>query len=156
MHSRPVDPARCLIPPPPTVLEVPLSKLLYLAETYTQRWAARALASLLGANWELETGDKKQCQMCPLFIMIYYCFSFSSNSRQPGRQEAVWRPSLQLQQAGQTSDQRQWCCHGQVQAQAVPADWRGENYLDLILVLRKRNFYYFRTSVSRWWRPTCG
>ena len=114
------------------------------------------LASLLGANWELETGEQEQCQMCPLLIMIYHYFPFSSNPRQPGRQEALWRPSLQLQQAGQTSDQRQWCCHGQVQAQAVPADWRGENYLDLILVFRKMNFDYFRTSGSRWWRPTCG
>ena len=47
------------------------------------------LASLLGANWELETGEQEQCQMCPLLIMIYHYFPFSSNTRQPGRQEAL-------------------------------------------------------------------
>ena len=45
---------------------------------------------------------------------------------QPRRQATVWRPPLQLQQAGATSHQRHGRCHRQVQAQALPADRRGQ------------------------------
>ena len=61
--------------------------------------------------------------------------------REPRRQETLWWPALQLQQAGEAGGQHHRDSHRPPQTQALPADCRGES-----VIVRKRICYLIHGS----------